>query len=133
MNTTFEKLRNARTFLKLDFTFLQDKIKTHFNDDNMCFSEAVKALRSLDKDEITDNEIFQLIEDVEDFIFTLNTVWTYYFRVPVEYNDCPIITISGEKHKVKIIEYDKIHTCDDKTFNIASLDCVEDLLNILTS
>ena len=132
MNTTFEKLRNARTFLKLDFTFLQDRIKTHFNDDNMSFSEAVKALRSLDKDEITDDEIFQLIEDVEDFIFTFNTVWTYYFRVPVEYNDYPIITVSEEKHKVKIIEYDKIHTCDDKTFNIAALDCVEDLLKILT-
>ena len=132
MNTTFEKLRSARTFLKLDFTFLQNRIITHF-DDNICFSEAVKALKSLDKDEITDDEIFQLIEDVEDFIFTFNTVWTYYFRVPVEYNDCPIITVSEEKHKVKIIEYDKIHTCDGKTFNIAALDCVEDLLNILTS
>ena len=131
MNTTFEKLRSVRTFLKLDFTFLQNRIITHF-DDNMCFSEAVKALRSLDKDEITDDEIFQLIEDVEDFIFTFNTVWTYYFRVPIEYNDCPIITVSEEKHKVKIIEYDKIHTCDGKTFNIAALDCVEDLLNILT-
>lgn len=131
MNTTFEKLKSARTFLKLDFTFLQNRI-TNF-DDNMSFSEAVKALRNLDKDEITDDEIYQLIEDVEDFIFTFNTVWTYYFRVPIEYNDCPTITVSGEKHKVKIIEYDKIQTCDGKTFNITALECVEDLLEILIS
>jgi len=134
MNTSYEKFKNARTFLKIDFSFLQNRINSLFNNLNnertTSFEKNIEILKNLDNNQITD-DIIQFLEDVEDFVFDFNTIWTYFYRVPVEFNDCPIITVSGEKHKVKFIEYDKIYTCDDKTFRIAALDCFEELLEIL--
>ena len=134
MNTTYEKFKNAKTFLKIDFSFLQNRIISLFNNLNnertTSFEKNIEILKNLDKDQITD-DIIQFLEDVEDFVFDFNTIWTYFYRVPVEFNDCPTITVSEEKYKVKLIEYDKIYTCDDKTFRIAALDCFEELLEIL--
>ena len=134
MNTSYEKFKNSRTFLKIDFSFLQNRIISLFNNLNnertTSFEKNIEILKNLDKDQITD-DIIQFLEDVEDFVFDFNTIWTYFYRVPVEFNDCPTITVSEEKYKVKLIEYDKIYTCDDKTFRIAALDCFEELLEIL--
>lgn len=134
MNTTYEKFKNARTFLKIDFSFLQNRISSLFNNLNNektnSFEKNIEILKNLDNNQITD-DIVQFLDDVEDFVFAFNTIWTYFYRVPVEFNDCPTITVSGEKYKVKLIEYDKIYTCDDKTFRIAALDCFEELLEIL--
>ena len=90
----------------------------------------LKYSKNLDNNQITD-DIIQFLEDVEDFVFDFNTIWTYFYRVPVEFNDYPTITVSGEKHKIKLIEYDKIYTTDGETFRIAALDCFEELLEIL--
>jgi hypothetical protein len=135
MNTSYEKFKNARTFLKIDFSFLQNRIISVFNnlkniERTISFEKNIEILKNLDNNQITD-DIIQFLEDVEDFIFDFNTIWTYFYRVPVEFNDCPTITVSEEKYKVKLIEYDKIYTCDDKTFRIAALDCFEELLEIL--
>lgn len=135
MNTSYEKFKNARIFLKIDFSFLQNRIILVFNnlediERTTSFEKNIEILKNLDKDQITD-DIIQFLEDVEDFVFDFNTIWTYFYRVPVEFNDCPTITVSEEKYKVKLIEYDKIYTCDDKIFRIAALDCFEELLEIL--
>lgn len=135
MNTSYEKFKNARTFLKIDFSFLQNRIYSIFNylediERTNSFEKNIEILKNLDNNQITD-DIIQFLEDVEDFVFDFNTIWTYFYRVPVEFNDCPTITVSGEKHKVKLIEYDKIYTTDGETFRIAALDCFEELLEIL--
>lgn len=135
MNTSYEKFKNARTFLKIDFSFLQNRIISIFNylediERTISFEKNIEILKNLDKDQITD-DIVQFLDDVEDFVFDFNTIWTYFYRVPVEFNDCPTITVSEEKHKVKLIEYDKIYTTNDEVFRIAALNCFEELLEIL--
>ena len=78
MNTSYEKFKNARTFLKIDFSFLQNRIYSIFNyleniERTISFEKNIEILKNLDNNQITD-DIIQFLEDVEDFVFDFNTI-----------------------------------------------------------